>query len=92
MEDFYYCEWYEDEQVSLIDYQLEPQDLAKIQILDLIWDEDFSLQGTPAAVLLPVAQDLVELNLILKWVALDGPRWKYVETSILHIIWRGRLR
>lgn len=51
---------------SPIDYQLEPQDLAKIQILDLLWHEGFNEKGTPAVVLLPVAQDLVELNLILK--------------------------
>jgi hypothetical protein len=57
--------WDGEEQVSLTDFQLEPQDMAKIQTLDLPWHE-WDMEDTPGVVLLRLAQDLVELNLIYK--------------------------
>jgi hypothetical protein len=66
---FLVCEdqswWDGEEQVSLTDFQLEPQDLTKIQTLDLPWHE-WDMEDTPGEVLLRLAQDLVELNLIYK--------------------------
>ena len=66
--------WDGDEQVSLTDFQLEPQDLAKIQTLDLPWRE-WDMEVLPGGVLLRLAQNLVELNLILKGRAWNDSRY-----------------
>jgi hypothetical protein len=65
--------WDRDELVSSTDFQLEPQDLAKIQTMDLPW-HGWDMEDTLGGVLLHLAQDLVELNLILK--GYDWTDWR----------------
>jgi len=65
--------WDGNEQVSSTDFELEPQDLAKIQIVDLPW-HGCDMEDTLGGVLLHLAQDLVELNLILK--GYDWTDWR----------------
>ncbi len=65
--------WDGNGRVSLTDFQLERQDLAKIQNLDLAWSE-WNMEDTPGMVLLCLAQDLLELNLILEYCAWPNTR------------------